>query len=74
MFSQELTLFSIWFLQDSSDTCNVVRVLYRVTLAKLELCFPEFLSCVVSGEGWPEDTFLRDWENGAVAIDFHKLV
>ena len=37
-------LFSTWVAQDVSDTSNVVRSLYYVILAKLELCFPEFLS------------------------------
>lgn len=33
--------FSILFTQDFSDASNVVRALYCVILAKLELCFSE---------------------------------
>ena len=43
MLTQELMLFLIWFIQDFSDASSVVRVLYCVILAKLELCFLEFL-------------------------------
>lgn len=44
MITQELMLFLIWFIQDFSDASSVVRVLYCIILAKLELCFLEFLS------------------------------